>query len=73
MSQISGKHRKRYVDNIKDRYKLTCLDHVPGNLSDECNVLGDFSYKYSKIKPTKDRGYDPAAKKNLAYFKRTML
>ena len=45
-SDSFGKHRKRYVDNPKDRTKLTCLIHGHGNSSDEFKVLGDFGNKY---------------------------
>ena len=72
MSESSGKNRKRYVDHLKDRSKLNFLIHVPGHSSDECKVLGDFCFKYSKSRPTKDRGNDPITKKMLD-SKRIML
>ena len=56
MSESAGKYIKRYVDHPKDRSKLTCIIHGPGNSSDECKMLGDFGYKYFGIRPTKDRG-----------------
>ena len=54
---------KRYVDHQKYRSKLTCLIHGPGNLTDECKVLGDFVSKYSKVRTTKDIGHEPASMK----------
>ena len=65
MSEISGKRRKRYVDNLKDRSKLTCLVHGPGNSSDGCKVLGDFGYKYSERIPTKYHGHEPTTNKQF--------
>ena len=62
MSDISGKHRKRYVDHPKGRYKLTCLINCPRHSSDQFKVLGDFSSKYSKSRPTKDLGREPTTK-----------
>ena len=58
MSESAGKRRKRYVDDTKDRYKLTCLIHIPGNSSNECKVLGCFGSKYSKSM-TKDSMQNP--------------
>ena len=66
MSESTGKHRKRYLDHPKDRYKLTYLIHGPGNSSYECNVLGDFGFKYSKIRPTKDYRQEPVYKKKFS-------
>ena len=59
MSESAVNRRKGYVDIPRDRYKLTCLIHNPGNSSYACKVLGDFGSKYYKIRPTKDRGNDP--------------
>ena len=59
MSESTGNQVKMYVDHPKDRSKLTCIIHIPGHSSDECKVLGDFGFKYSKINPTKDQGHDP--------------
>ena len=65
MSEITGKRKKKYVDHLKDRYKLTCLDHPPGYSSDEYKVLGDFGTEYSKIRPTKDCRQEPANRKEF--------
>ena len=65
ISESAGKRRKRYVDNPKDRLKLTCLIHVPGNSSDEYKILGDFGNKYDKVGPTKDHGHEPEIKKKF--------
>ena len=65
MSKSAVNCRKSYVDHSEDRSKPTCIIHGPGNSSDECKVLGDFGSKYSKIRPTKDRGKDPATVKKL--------
>ena len=48
MSDSVYKHRKMYVDHPNDISKLTCLIHGLGHSSDECRLLGDFNYKYSK-------------------------
>ena len=56
------KRRKRYVNNTKDKYKLTFLIHGPGNSSYKCKVLGDFGSKYFKIIPNKYHGREPATK-----------
>ena len=58
MSDSAGKIRKSYVDHPKDRSKLTCIIHGPGNSSNECKVLRNFGSEYSKIMSTKDRGKD---------------
>ena len=63
MSEITGKHRKRYVDHPKDRSKPTCLIHGTGNSSDKFNVLGDFGYKYAKGRHTKDQGHGTTKRK----------
>ena len=65
MIESTGKRKKRHLDHPKYRFKLTCLFHGPGNLSDECKVLGDFGSKYSKIRPTKDSGHKTTFKKNV--------
>ena len=65
MSESSEKRRKRYVDNFDDRSKHTSLIYVPGNSSYEYRVLGDFGSKYSKRRPTKDRGNDNATRKKF--------
>ena len=63
MNESAGKCRKRYVYHPKDIYKLTCIINRPGNKPDKFKVLGDFGFKYSKIRPTKDRGQEPAKTK----------
>ena len=65
MSESADKRRNSYADHPKDRSKLTCLIYGPVHSSDECKVLGDFCYNYSKIRPTKDRGHDHAVKKQF--------
>ena len=42
------------MDHLKGGTKPTCLIHGPSNSSDECKVLGGFSYKYAISRPTKD-------------------
>ena len=44
----------------KGKSRSTCLIHGPGNSSYEYKFLGDIDCKYLKIRPTKDRGQDPA-------------
>ena len=34
--------------------KPTCIIHAPVNSPDECKVLGDFGFKYTKSRPTKE-------------------
>ena len=65
MSESAGKHRNSFVDDLKDGSKLSCLIHVPGHSSDECKILGDFGYKYFKIRPTKDHRQYPTTKKKF--------
>ena len=65
MSESTGNHRKRYVDNPKYISRQTCLIHGHDHSLDEYKVLGDFGYKYSKIRPTKNRRNEPATKKVL--------
>ena len=62
MIERDGKRRKWYVYNTKDIYKHTCPINGTRHSSDECTVLGDFGSKYSKTRPNKDRGNDPADK-----------
>ena len=64
MSESSGKRRKRYVDHLKSDSQ-TCLIHGPGNLSDGCKVLGDFCFKYAKIRSTEYRVQDPVLRNNF--------
>ena len=68
MSESSDKRRKSYVDHPKDRSKKTFLIHDPGHLSYECQFLGDFGYKYFKIRTTKYQGHDPANKKKCNIY-----
>ena len=65
MSEISINHRKRYVHHPKYRPKHKFIIHGPGHSSYDCKVLGEFGYKYYKIRPTKDRGYDTATRKKF--------
>ena len=65
MNQSSDNIRKRYAYHPKDRSKHTCIINGPGNLSDECKVLGDFGYKYYKNRPTKDSGHETATKEKF--------
>ena len=62
MSESSRNLRKRYVDHLNDRYKLTFLVNGTGHSSDECKVLEDFCSKYSKARPTKDHRLQPETK-----------
>ena len=55
-SDISVKHKKRYLDYLEGNLKPTCIIHGPVNLSHESKALGDFGSKYSKCRPTKDCG-----------------
>ena len=65
ISDSNIKLRKRYVENPKDRYKLICHIHGPGHSSDKFKVLVEFSYKYSKIRLTKEHMQEPATKKKF--------
>ena len=65
MSESAIKCIKRYVDNLKDRSKLICFVHGPGNSSYECKVLGDLGFNYYKSRPTKYCGNDPKTKKKI--------
>ena len=60
ISDSSVKFRKWNVYHPKNRSKQTCIIHGPGHSSDECKVLGDFGYRYSKIRPTKDHSNERA-------------
>ena len=62
ISEISGNRRKGYVDHPNDRSKHTCLTHGPGNSSYGLNVFGNYGYKFSKIRPTKDCRYYPVTR-----------
>ena len=73
MSNIAYKRRKMYVDHPKDRSKPTCIVNGPVNSSDECKILGDYGYKYSKSSPTKERWHEPAKKIFLTDRKRTVI
>ena len=65
MTKSAGKRRKRYAYHMKDRSKLTCLIHGPGNSSDECKVLGYLSSKCSKTRTTEYRGKEPAKMRKI--------
>ena len=71
MSERSGKCRKRYVDHTKDRSKLTCLIHGPGNSSYECKVLGDFGSEYSKSRSTRSHCLEPTTKRKFGIHQDT--
>ena len=60
MSDSTIKRRKRYVDHTMYISKLPCLIHGPRNSTDECKVLGYFGSKYSKSRPMKLCGQEPA-------------
>ena len=62
--ESSDKRQKWYVDHSR-RKSRTCLIHGLRHSSDECKVLGDFSAKYTKSKPTKYHGNHPIPRKNL--------
>ena len=59
MSESARKRKNNYVYHPKDRCKLTCFFLGPVHLSYECKVSKDFVSKYSKSRPTKDRGQEP--------------
>ena len=65
MSDSTGKHRKGYVDCKKYRFKITCLIHGLRHLSDECKVLRDLGYNYSKSRSNNNRGQEPVIKKKF--------
>ena len=73
MSESTVKCRKRYVDHPRDISKGTSLIHGPGHSSDECKVLGDFDYKYSKSGLLSTAGMTTKLKISLTVNKRTML
>ena len=60
MIESSVKHRKRYVEYQKGKFKPTGLISGPGHSSDECKILVDFGSKYDKSRPAKDRRHNPA-------------
>ena len=62
MIESAEKRRKGYVYYPNNKSKHTCLIHGPSHSSYEWKVLGDFCYKYSKIRPTKDRDHEAATK-----------
>ena len=49
---------RKYVDHPQGRSKHTCLIRGPSHSSDECKVLVNFCFNYSKSRPTKDRWHD---------------
>ena len=65
ISESAVKRRKRYVDNMKDITKPTCLIRGSVNSSYKRNVLGEFGTKYDKYRPTKEHRQDPATKKRF--------
>ena len=64
MTERAGKFRKGYLDHPKNISTVTCLVHGPVYSSYEFEVLRDSDFKYSNIRPTKDRGHEPSYKKN---------
>ena len=65
MSESAGKRRKKYAGHLKDISKLICLIHGSVYSSDECKSFGYFGYKYYEIRPSKDRGQEPAKISNF--------
>ena len=61
-SEIPDNCIEVYVYHPNDRSKHTFLIHGPSRSSDSWNFLGDFGSKYSKIRPTKDRGHVPVGR-----------
>ena len=64
-SKRSGKCIKMYVYHPKDRLKLKCIIHGPGNALYECKVLGNFGSKYAKDRPTKYHRKENKTKKKF--------
>ena len=64
MSDISGKHRKIYVDRRAGKQEV-CLIHGPEYSSDEFKTLGDLGSKYVEGKPTKDCRKDTVSGKKF--------
>ena len=64
-SKSTEKRRKRYVDHPKDRFKPIFLIYECRHSLDECKDLGEFGSKYSKRRPTKDRGQEPEKMKKF--------
>ena len=62
-----------YVDNMKDKSKLTSLIHGHVHSSDAYKVLGDFVTKYYRGRTTKVHRREPATNIVLEDIKRTML
>ena len=65
MSKSAGKIRKRYADHPKDGSQLSRIIHDLVNSSDECKVLGDCGYNYSKDRPNKYCRQYPEIKKKF--------
>ena len=49
MGKRADKHKKSYVDFLRERLQLTCLIYVPGHSPYECNELNDLGNKYVKL------------------------
>ena len=62
MSDSAGNCSERYVYYLNGKSKTTYLIYGPVHSSDECKVLGDFGYKYVKIRSNKERGHNPLPK-----------
>ena len=52
-SKRSGNHKQRYVYRPRDWSTLTCTIRGPEYPSNECTVLSEFGYEYTKDRPTK--------------------
>ena len=59
------KSKKRRVDHLRDRSKLTCIKHGPVNSSYECKLLNCFGTKYSKYRPFKESRQELTTKKTF--------
>ena len=65
MSEIYGKHRKRYLDYPNGKSKPTYIIHGPSSSRDEYKILGYFGSVKIKMSPTKDRGHDTVLRNKL--------
>ena len=63
MGKRADKHKKSYVDFLRERLQLTCLIYVPGHSPYECNVLNDLGNKYVNWWPFKQHSKEPTTKK----------
>ena len=59
----TDKRKKRWVDRMRDRLKLTCIIHGPGHYLDELKVLNRFGNKYYKGNNFKERMQDTSTKR----------